>query len=525
MDHPGMNPTTEPAAVEPPSRSIEALPRPTWGLLLALALPVLAQQALTLTVNLSDRFLAGHLEVLTPEEQLQATGLRLLAQVQAGSGNPWASLGSLQAAAQIEARQVAFLAAQTTAHYLAWFIMSYSILVSVGSTALVARFIGAGQHAQAVSVTHQSLLLALVLGLTATAFTFLGGLALIVDLLQLRGDAAQFAVAYLQPLFALMVFQIIETAGIACLVGAGDTRPGLWVTLAVAALNLPLAWGFCLGLGPLPQLGFVGIAVGTAVSHTLGGLAILTLLARGRSGLKLSLPLFRPHPQLIYRLLRVSLPAGLDSLSIVAGQFWFLSIVNTLGEVASSAHGIALLWEALGYLSGAAFGVAAMSVVGQNLGAGRPDEATRGGWMACGLACAVMSSMGLLFFILAPAMFRVFCPLPEQRPIIDAGVDVLRLIAFAMPFLAPTIVFLSCLRSAGDTRVPVLFTWIGFFVVRIPLAYVLMFPEIHLGPLGSWPGLNLGLYGAWLAMFADIVVRGIFFLVRFARGAWQHQQV
>jgi putative MATE family efflux protein len=528
-----MNPQTELAApVEAsPSESQEpGLPLPSWGLILALALPVLAQQALNLLVNVSDRFLAGHLQVMTPAEEIRAAGFRFLAATHlAGPGSTLGALGaalaSSQLADQLGARQAAFLAAQTTAHYLAWFIVSYSILVSVGSTALVARFTGSGERHLAIRVTHQSLLLAVALGLVATAFALLGGLHWIVTAMNLRGEAASYAVAYLQPLFALMVFQIVETAGIACLVGAGDTRPGLWVTLAVATVNLPLAWSFCLGLGPFPALGFVGIAVGTALSHTLGGLAVVALLARGRSGLYLHWRLLWPHPELLYRLLRVSVPAGLDSLSIVVGQFWFLSIVNALGDVASSAHGIALIWEALGYLSGAAFGTAAMTLVGQNLGARRPHEATRAGWLAFALGAGLMTAMGLLFFILAPAMFRLFCPRPEQQAIVAAGVPVLRLVAYAMPPLASAIVFTCALRGAGDTRVPVLFTWIGFFVVRIPLAYYLTCAEIDLGPAGVHAGLNLGLYGAWLAMCADLLVRGIFFLARFARGAWQQATV
>src|SRR5207244_5645661 len=134
----------------------------------------------------------------------------------------------------------------------------------------------------------------------------------------------------------------------------------------------------------------------------------------------------------------------------------------------------------------------------------------RSGWLAFGLGCGVMSFMGLVFYTFAPEMFLVFCPQESQRPIIYAGVPVLRLVAFAMPVLASTIVFTSALRGAGDTRVPVLFTWTGFFLVRIPLAYVLTLPHVDLGPLGTFPGLNLGLLGAWLAMFADLVVRGIF---------------
>jgi Na+-driven multidrug efflux pump len=223
--------------------------------------------------------------------------------------------------------------------------------------------------------------------------------------------------------------------------------------------------------------------------------------------------------------LRISIPAGVDSLSVIVGQFWFLALVNRLGETASSAHGIAIGWEALGYLSGAAFGVAAMTLVGQNLGAGRPEQAERSGWLAFALGCGVMSFMGMLFFTLAPWMFLLFCPHESQRPIIEAGVPVLRLVAFAMPVLASTIVFSPALRGAGDTRVPVLFTLVGFFMVRIPLAYFLAFPRVDLGPLGTAPGLDMGLMGAWWAMFADMVVRGLFFWGRFARGQWKKQRV
>ena len=484
----------QPPQDDPSATRASTLPPPSWRLVIALSLPVLAQQGLSFIVLLSDRYLAGHLEV---------------------------------------ADQAAVLAAQTTAHYLAWFIYCYNVLVTVGSVALVARCIGAGERRLAVEVTHQALLLAVALGLAATAWAYLGGVRWMVHILNLEGPAGDYAVAYALTLFGLIVFQTIEVAGIACLIGAGDTRTGLMVMVGVAVINVPLAWGFSRGIGFFPNLGFVGIALGTALSHVLGGLVVVAVLIRGRFGIKLEAALFWPRFDLLYRLLRISVPSGFDSLSVVAGQFWFLSIVNQFGDVASSAHGIALVWEGLGYLSGAAFGTAAMTLVGQNLGAKRPEQAARAGWMACGLACIVMSSMGAIFYTFAPQMFWLFCPKPEQAPIISAGVPVLQLVAFAMPPLASMIVFTNALRGAGDTRVPVIFTWVGFFAVRIPLAYYLALNEFSLTlPLGSYScdvgpfvGLGYGLYGCWLAMSADIVVRGVFFLGRFWRGAWQTQKV
>jgi Na+-driven multidrug efflux pump len=136
-----------------------------------------------------------------------------------------------------------------------------------------------------------------------------------------------------------------------------------------------------------------------------------------------------------------------------------------------------------------------------------------------------MSFMGVLFFALAAPMFRLFCPHPGQEPIVAAGVPVLRLIAFAMPALASSMVLLWALRGGGDTRVPVLFTWVGFFGIRIPLSYLLTRDRLDLGLLGSVPGWDLGLLGAWLAMFVDVQVRGLLVLGRFARGRWQGMRV
>src|SRR5262245_55244165 len=252
-------------------------PRPTWKLVLSLAWPALVQQLLAFTVHVSDALLAGRF----PPPQ---------------------------------GRHVASQAAQTTAIYLAWLITNYTYLVSIGSTALVARFLGAGEPQRAIHVTNQSILLAAIVGL-AGSVGGLVGLRGLVEVLQVRGEAAVFAVEYLRPMLALLVFQVIESAGIACLVGAGDTRSGMLILTIVAVVNVPLAWGFHRGVGPMPGLGFPGIALGTAVSHVIGATLVLILLARGRAGLKLRLSMLWLNGKLCRRILRVSVPAGLDRRS------------------------------------------------------------------------------------------------------------------------------------------------------------------------------------------------------------------
>ena len=459
--------------------------RPPWRIVVRLAWPVLVQQFLILSVGLYDQFLAGN--------------------------NPPPG----------EHHLVDYQAAQANANYIAWFLSSCTTLVSVGATALVARFVGAGDRAGAVRATNHSVLLAILFGLAGTPFV-LAVLPAGVHALGLSDDTARVTIHFLQPILALITCQLVAQAGIACLVGAGDTRTGPVVLSGVAMINIPLSWTCFHGLGPVPAMGFFGIGFGTALSHSIGCLAVLAVLTHGRYGLRLRPRLMAPDFPLIYRLLRVSVPASVDSVSIGLCQLWFLSLVNALGAVAAAAHGIVIRCEGLGYMSGQAFAVAASALVGQNLGARRPRAAAHAAWVALGVGCLVMTVMGMLFFTFAPDMIRFFTL--EER-IVDAGVPVLRLVAFAMPQLSAIIVLTGALRGAGDTRYPILLTWIGFLAIRIPLAYLLTRSVVDLGPLGSVHGWDLGLIGAWVAMFADLLVRGVLFFARFLSGRWKTVRV
>jgi len=440
--------------------------------ILLLAAPALAQQGLLLTIQLYDQYLAGQ---FSQHHQ----------------------------------------AALTTANYLYWFTTSYAVVVNAGATALVGRFVGSQDWTLANRTTAQALVLAAAFGLFGTAVAF-AGLPGLIRLLGLQGDSADIALDYLYPLAGLLPFYMLEVGGIACLVGAGDTRTGLKALATVAAVNVPLAWGLSRGAWGLPNLGFLGIAWGTGLAHVFGSALVLTTLVRGRYGLRLRLGNLAPDGQLVARLLRVSIPAAADSLSVGVFQFVFLGFVNRIGETAASAHGIALRLEGLGYLSGAAFATATAGIVGRALGERRPDLAARAGWTAFSMGALLMTGMGALFFMFAEPMFELFSQGPDRLPVIATGVPVLRLIAFAMPGLAGSVILTQALRGAGDTRVPVLITWAGFVGVRLPLAFLLTDPR---------GGYEWGLIGAWTAMFADIYVRGAFFVARFAGGRWKRIKV
>jgi Na+-driven multidrug efflux pump len=142
--------------------------------------------------------------------------------------------------------------------------------------------------------------------------------------------------------------------------------------------------------------------------------------------------------------------------------------------------------------------------------------ASKGGWTAFAIGAIVMTLWGIVFASLARPMSSLYVEsnLPDHDAVVEGSVTALRTIAVVMPWLAGAIIFTGALRAAGDARFPVVFTWIGFLGVRIPLGYWLT------GPTGGW-----GIFGVWLAMNADIVLRGTLLIVRFARGSWKSTQV
>jgi putative MATE family efflux protein len=455
---------------------------------LSLAWPAVALQGLVLLVNLTGRWLAGN------------------------------------AASPSAADPLALQAAQTTCFYLSWMLGSFGIVASAGAAALVSRLIGAGEDTAANRALHQALLLAALVSLGSWLLGAFG-VGGLLELLNLDGAAAAHAAAFLRGMLLLLPFQIIANTVNAGLAGAGDTRTPLWVGLGTTVANLPLSWIGFRGLGGWPGMGLAGIAWGSGLSQAVGTLVLLFILSRGRSGLHLQAGLLTPDPGLLARLLRISLPAAAESLSMVAGQMVFLSVVNRLGDAARGAHGIALGWESMAEIFGMAFGIAASVLVGQNLGAGRPEEARRGGLMAYAVGSLIMSIVGGLFYAFAEPLFRFYCPQPEQAAVVAAGVPVLRLVAFSMPMLASCHIFSSGLRGAGDTRHPLLYTTLGFFLVRLPLTFFLAEPFVRLPWGQAITGCGFGLYGCWLAMQADLWFRGLLYLGRFSSGRWQSTRV
>ncbi len=172
------------------------------------------------------------------------------------------------------------LAAVNLMTYAIWLLLNLFVIITIGATALVARFVGAKQFDMASRVTNQAFLLGLLAAAPATAAGLMFG-GQLVGAMQLTGEAAAFALSYWRILMPCVPAIMLISVGVACLRGAGDTVSGLAIMTVVNVVNVALSWGLMLGVGPLPELGWDGIAWGTCIGYLTGGMLMFALLVRG----------------------------------------------------------------------------------------------------------------------------------------------------------------------------------------------------------------------------------------------------
>jgi putative MATE family efflux protein len=348
-----------------------------------------------------------------------------------------------------------------------------------------------------------------------------------VGAMQLKGTAAELAITYIHFLVPVMPLVMLEQVGTACLRGAGDTVSGLMARVVVNIVNAAVSAALVLGVGPFPAIGFSGLAIGTMAGHASGGLIIAVCwlrwvrrVERTASGLQAA----SPSAPSMRRILRIGLPGGIDVWTVLVCHLVYAAIINSLGTLAQAAHGLALQIEAMSYLPGSAFSVAAATLAGQSLGAQDERRAVRGVLLCLFSAAAIMSAAALVLFSGGESIGAFFMGERDQTAVLVGRL--LKVVSISCPFLAILSVLVGALRGVGDTRFTLVITLLGLVGVRIPLACFLAWDAVPLPLLGAgFAGAGLGVVGAWWAMVTDVVLRSLLVAARFVHGGWRRVRV
>jgi len=254
----------------------------------------------------------------------------------------------------------------------------------------------------------------------------------------------------------------------------------------------------------------MGSAYASAIGWVLGMLAMLAILWRGVAGLSIAGGPWRLTRETIGSIFSISLPSGLESATFSFGILALSGLVFRLGTEAVAAHQIVGQIETFSFFPCIGFSAAASALVGQALGMRDPERARRAGWAAAGMSLIWATTAGIAFVVFPGFLLGLFT---NATGVVAAGIGALALIGLGQPAQAAIFTLGGALRGAGDTRYPLVVSLVNWFLIRLPLAYVLAFP------------LGFGLTGLWAGVAADYFVRAGLLAYRFNSGAWQRVRV
>ncbi|MFC2012014.1 MATE family efflux transporter [Chloroflexota bacterium] len=390
-------------------------------------------------------------------------------------------------------------------------MLSNSLLMGIFTSlrAMVARFIGAGDAEGANHIAQQ----AFILGAGVSATIAVIGIFLSEQILVLIGvepDVVALGAAYMRIQFIGMVTMSVRMITEASMQASGDTHTPMRIAVIFRVVHLALCPALVFGWWLFPELGVRGAAWTNVITQCLGGGLGLWFLLSGRTRMKLTFRNFRVDPGVVWRMVKIGMPAAVTGMERTFANLVLVKIVVPFGTAAVAAQS---LQERLGMfiqMPAMGFGVGAGVLAGQNLGAGRPDRAERSGWLAAACFTGVMVVGSLLIWFWAEGIVGIFNKEPELLEIASAfmRIQIVGYLVFGF-----VIVLSQALNGVGETVVPMLVTLLTMWFVQVPLAYVL---SRHTG---------LSLYGVRWGIVIALILRAAIYILYFKSGRWKSKKV
>lgn len=399
--------------------------------------------------------------------------------------------------------------AVTSSMIMIWTVFAGVSVISIGITALVSRHIGAGEPERAAYYIRQALWLASIIGgaVSLIGVTFSPRF---LDFMQVGESTRALAMPYLRIFFGTCLLVFWSDTIYATFRASGDTRTPMQVGVIVVLVNLVLDPVLIFGLGPIPELGVTGAALATAIAFLTGSTIILRKLLSGKLGYTVGRPLSdRPVPAAMSKIARIGLPIASQQMVFVMVYWFLIGFVHRFGEVAGAAMGIGNRMESFSYLTCYGFSLAASTLVGQNLGAGKPGRAARCAWGATGLGVSLTLVFTVLFIGIPGTIAAVFSDDPSVQKI---ATDYLIILGISQAAMAVEIILEGAFSGAGDTMPPMLVMLPGS-LARIPLAWYLAFE------------LDWGINGIWWTLTITTGLKAVILAYWFALGRWKSKKL
>jgi putative MATE family efflux protein len=388
-------------------------------------------------------------------------------------------------------------------------VEAVAIGLAMGATAVVARRIGAKDEAGAARAAVQAIALAFGLAVVVGAAGVAAGPHLMAAMGAPAGAIAVGA-GYARIMLGGSVTLVLLFVTNAVFRGAGDAAVAMRTLWLANAINIVLAPCLVFGWGPFPRLGVAGAAVATTIGRGTGVLYLARALVRGGGHLTVGRADLRLDGPALAAIVRVSWSGIVQALIGMTSWVGLVRILAAFGSLALAGYTIGIRIVLFALLPSWGLGGAAATLVGQNLGARRPDRAEQAVWRAAFYNLGFLSAVGLGLVIAAERVVGLFSADPG---VVVAGARCLRLVGLGFPLYAFGMVVTQAFNGAGDTRTPTLINLVCFWLFEVPLAYLLA----H--------GLGWGPTGVFVAIPLGFSASAVVAVIAFRRGSWKGARV
>ena len=292
--------------------------------------------------------------------------------------------------------------------------------------------------------------------------------------------------------------------------GAGDAAIAMRVLWLANSINIVLGPCFIFGIGPFPEMGVAGAAVATTIGRGTGVIYAFSKLIRAGGRFDIRKRHIKLEPSIMARLVRLSSTATFQVFIGMASWIGLIRTISSFGSDALAGYTIGIRVIVFALLPSWGMANAAATMVGQSLGAGKPDRAERAVWRAGFYNMIFLGAVGLGFVLFAPQIIRIFT---DNQNVAPYGVDCLRIVAYGFLFYAWGMVITQSFNGAGDTWTPTIINLFVFWLWELPLAYVL---AINFG---------MGPRGVFLAIMISFSTLAVVSALMFRRGKWKTRKV
>ena len=399
-------------------------------------------------------------------------------------------------------------------------ILFFSSL-AVGGTVVVAHYLGQDNTHAANEASGQAIISSLLISLVITLLMWLFRYP-IINILYGLADPEVLKQAYTYFNITLVTYPLISITLTACgiLRGAGDTKTPMKINIIMNIINIILSYILVYGINVhnghmnifVPALEIKGAAVGIAISRVFGAIAILYVLLRGSKVIKLDKNNMLKFDLNIQRsIFGIGIPAGAESLLFNGGKLITQVFIVGMGTTAIAANYVANSLSNLLNVPGNAFTIAAITLVGQNMGRGDSENAKESLAYVVKLSSLCLLIMYVVSFPLAKSLVSLYT---QSKEVIDMSAKIIRQAAIMTPlFWSISFVLPAGLRGAGDAKNTLIISFIGMWLFRITLGYIL-------GVI-----LKMGVSGIWIGMYTDWIVRGLLYYIRLRGNKWLKHSV